>query len=200
MSVLGSVFDVSARTETYGPGGSYGFFSGRDGSRAFHTGQFDQDGLVDRVEDMEDGALDDIHVRRRRTSSTAGDGEFFFIVVLLFKSWLEFFQNSERYSHVGVVEGTYYDRQGAPTDAMRRVEERVKKERSEKLSRYCAISGIEGTCLRRTYSTYCVSQGSEGQGGGGGGGEEETVPAVQLRVEPEERTPGVVLRQVRWDL
>jgi predicted heme/steroid binding protein len=39
----GSIYDVSAGKKTYGPGGSYHFFAGRDAARAFLTGCFDQD-------------------------------------------------------------------------------------------------------------------------------------------------------------
>ncbi len=53
---------MSSKRDTYGPGGSYGFFSGRDGSRGFTTGKFDDEGLVDEVEDLDEGQLVDIHV------------------------------------------------------------------------------------------------------------------------------------------
>jgi predicted heme/steroid binding protein len=39
----GSIYDVSASPSTYGPGGSYGFFAGRDATRAFLTGCFQDD-------------------------------------------------------------------------------------------------------------------------------------------------------------
>lgn len=40
VAVNGSVYDVSASPELYGPGGSYSFFSGKDGARAYITGCF----------------------------------------------------------------------------------------------------------------------------------------------------------------
>lgn len=40
IGINGSVFDVSRSRETYGPKGSYSFFSGRDSARAFVTGCF----------------------------------------------------------------------------------------------------------------------------------------------------------------
>lgn len=43
MAVNGSVFDVSANSHTYGPGGPYHFFSGRDASRAYVSGCFKDD-------------------------------------------------------------------------------------------------------------------------------------------------------------
>jgi hypothetical protein len=39
----GDVYDVSANRRMYGPGGGYGFFSGRDAARAFVTGCFKDD-------------------------------------------------------------------------------------------------------------------------------------------------------------
>lgn len=43
LAVNGSVYDVSASTEMYGPGGSYSFFSGKDGARVYITGCFSTD-------------------------------------------------------------------------------------------------------------------------------------------------------------
>lgn len=39
----GSIYDVSAAPQTYGPGGSYHFFAGRDAARAYLTGCFQED-------------------------------------------------------------------------------------------------------------------------------------------------------------
>jgi hypothetical protein len=38
VAILGEVFDVSSKPETYGEGGSYSFFTGVDGTRAYATG------------------------------------------------------------------------------------------------------------------------------------------------------------------
>jgi len=50
----GSIYDVSASPSTYGPGGGYSFFSGKDAARAFITGCFQEDLTPDLrgVEDM----------------------------------------------------------------------------------------------------------------------------------------------------
>ena len=49
LAMLGQVFDVSKAPQFYGPEGGYGFFAGRDASRAFVTGDFDEEGLIDDV-------------------------------------------------------------------------------------------------------------------------------------------------------
>ncbi|TID17962.1 cytochrome b5 [Venturia nashicola] len=50
----GSIYDVSASPQTYGAGGGYSFFSGKDAARAFVTGCFQEDLTPDLrgVEDM----------------------------------------------------------------------------------------------------------------------------------------------------
>jgi len=43
LALNGTIYDVSASRQTYGPGGSYHFFAGRDAARAFVTGCFQDD-------------------------------------------------------------------------------------------------------------------------------------------------------------
>ncbi|KAL8609414.1 hypothetical protein ACOMHN_019903 [Nucella lapillus] len=49
IAILGHVYDVTRGKKHYGPGGGYEFFSGRDGSRAFVSGDFTEKGLTDDV-------------------------------------------------------------------------------------------------------------------------------------------------------
>ena len=49
IALLGQVFDVSKGKDHYGPGGGYSFFAAKDGSRAFVTGEFNEEGLSDDV-------------------------------------------------------------------------------------------------------------------------------------------------------
>ncbi|KAI9368757.1 cytochrome b5-like heme/steroid binding domain-containing protein [Aspergillus egyptiacus] len=53
VAVNGTVFDVSANPGMYGPGGSYHFFAGRDATRAFVTGCFQED-LTDDLAGVEE--------------------------------------------------------------------------------------------------------------------------------------------------
>ncbi|KAF2735662.1 hypothetical protein EJ04DRAFT_542923 [Polyplosphaeria fusca] len=43
LALNGTIYDVSANPKTYGPGGSYHFFAGRDAARGFLTGCFQED-------------------------------------------------------------------------------------------------------------------------------------------------------------
>ena len=47
LALNGTIYDVSANPGTYGPGGSYHFFAGRDAARAFLTGCFMEDQTPD---------------------------------------------------------------------------------------------------------------------------------------------------------
>ena len=50
LAILGRVYDVGKGVDYYGPEGGYNFFAGRDGSRAFVTGEFNEEGLTDDLE------------------------------------------------------------------------------------------------------------------------------------------------------
>ncbi len=95
LAVLGQVFDVSKGVAHYGPGGGYAFFSGRDGSRAFVTGEFNDKGLVDDV-----------------TGLSYGD-------YLGLQDWLEFYHKD--YKYVGKVEGKFFGPDGKETEYSKQV-------------------------------------------------------------------------------
>ncbi|KAK9469992.1 cytochrome b5-like heme/steroid binding domain-containing protein [Dipodascopsis tothii] len=79
LAINGSVYDVSAGRATYGTGGSYAFFAGRDGARAFVTGCFRSDVTHDlRGLDPDEAA-----------AQIAG--------------WQRFFAASPKYFYVGTV-------------------------------------------------------------------------------------------------
>lgn len=90
LALLGVVYDVSRGVEYYGPGGGYSFFSGRDGSRAFVSGQFDEDGLVDDVRGLSSGDY------------------------LGLEEWQLFYEKD--YKRLGVLAGRYYSESGEVTD------------------------------------------------------------------------------------
>lgn len=80
LAINGSVYDVSAKPLTYGPGGPYGFFSGRDAVRAFITGCFEQD------------LTHDLRGIDYNTAKSAVEG------------WQSFYSNNHKYWYVGTVE------------------------------------------------------------------------------------------------
>ena len=89
LAMMGVVYDVSKGKEYYGPGGGYSFFAGKDASRAFVSGQFDEEGLVEDVSGL-----------------TSGD-------YLGLEEWGSFYEKD--YVRVGLLEGAFYDKQGEVT-------------------------------------------------------------------------------------
>nr|CAG4636368.1 EOG090X0A5G [Eubosmina coregoni]SVE69947.1 EOG090X0A5G [Eubosmina coregoni] len=89
IAILGKVFDVTRGKDYYGPGGGYAFFSGIDGSRAFVTGTFTAEGLIDDIEGLE-------------KSDYVG-----------LRDWADFYMKD--YTYIGKVEGKFYDINGNPT-------------------------------------------------------------------------------------
>ncbi|PIA37558.1 hypothetical protein AQUCO_03000257v1 [Aquilegia coerulea] len=96
LAILGSVFDVTKGKSHYGPGGSYSHFSGRDASRAFVSGNFTGDGLIDSLH-----GLSSVEVKS---------------VV----DWRDFYFRS--YIYVGNLIGRYYNSQGEKTKYLKGVE------------------------------------------------------------------------------
>ena len=97
IGILGQVFDVTPGKHHYGPDGSYSFFAGRDASRAYVTGKF-QDDLNDDVQDLK-------------------PEDFSGLV-----DWRSFYQNHAKYKYVGKVVGRMYDAQGVSTPLLAMVE------------------------------------------------------------------------------
>lgn len=92
LAFLGIVYDVSGGSKHYGPGGAYAFFSGKDATRAFVTGQFDNDGLVDDVNGLSVDSFSSV------------------------RQWEDFYEKD--YKRVGRVIGAYYDKLGCPTSSI----------------------------------------------------------------------------------
>uniref|UniRef100_A0A8C1FJ81 Neuferricin n=1 Tax=Cyprinus carpio carpio TaxID=630221 RepID=A0A8C1FJ81_CYPCA len=96
LAILGHVFDVEKGRKHYGPGGGYHFFTGKDASRAFITGDFTEAGLSSDISDFTDSQI-----------------------VALY-DWLSFYQKD--YTPVGKLIGRFYTETGQPTDALLHVE------------------------------------------------------------------------------
>ncbi|CAK7908750.1 hypothetical protein CAAN3_10S03136 [[Candida] anglica] len=81
IAIDGRVYDVTKSRSTYGPGGSYSFFSGKDGARAFVTGCFNKPDEF--THDLR--GLDEQEARQD------------------VQEWQDFYQNHKRYWYVGQV-------------------------------------------------------------------------------------------------
>ncbi|OLL22515.1 Membrane steroid-binding protein 1 [Neolecta irregularis DAH-3] len=65
LAMDGEVYDVSSSRATYGPGGSYHFFSGKDAARAFVTGCFKPDHLIHDLRGLNEIELKDLEGWKR---------------------------------------------------------------------------------------------------------------------------------------
>jgi predicted heme/steroid binding protein len=107
LAINGTVFDVSRHT--YGPGGSYNFFAGRDATRAFVTGCFAEDrtGDLRGVEEMyipvEDDPGEQISSGERKKRAERERRAAKRMVRDEVRKWESFYQKSEKYFEVGKV-------------------------------------------------------------------------------------------------
>ncbi|XP_066296904.1 neuferricin-like [Branchiostoma lanceolatum] len=106
LAIMGKVFDVTKGERYYGLKGGYSFFTGRDGTRAFVTGDFTEAGLVDNVDGLEWRDLIGI------------------------EEWVQTYE--KEYKYAGKLIGRYYDKEGNPTKELLDVEEKMKAAHSEK--------------------------------------------------------------------
>jgi len=93
LSIMGEIYDVESGRRHYGARGTYRHFAGRDASRAFVTGKFDEAGLVSSLAGLSGSEV----------SGVVG--------------WRDFFREHETYKRVGVLAGVFYDADGSPTKA-----------------------------------------------------------------------------------
>jgi len=93
LAMMGVVYDVSKGKEYYGPGGGYSFFAGKDASRAFVSGQFDEEGLVEDVSGLSSGDY------------------------LGLEEWGSFYEKD--YVRVGLLDGAFYNKDGEVTQHLK---------------------------------------------------------------------------------
>lgn len=136
LAVNGTIFDVSANPLTYGPNGAYSFFTGKDATRAFVTGCF-QDDLTDDLTGVEEMyiPIDDDEEENDDEEANNGGGRKLTsgekkirreqetrqakaLVRKQVAHWENFFRNHKKYFEVGKVvkadegEGTKQGRNG----------------------------------------------------------------------------------------
>ena len=134
LAIVGRVFDVTrgGGARHYARGMPYAGFVGRDGTRAFATGRFDEDGLVPDVDGLSDDEI--LGVRR----------------------WLEFYEGGseerDAYREIGVLAGGhYYDANGVET--RRKLAFDAAANRAEGRARDdSAREALWRTCARKTRS------------------------------------------------
>jgi len=91
LSIVGRVFDVSSGDKFYGDNGGYSMLAKKDASRAFGTGNFSPEGLIDDLRDLQPGQCVGIN------------------------SYLEFYLSHDEYRFVGLLEGRFFNVDGDPT-------------------------------------------------------------------------------------
>lgn len=110
LAINGTVFDVTAGRHTYGPGGSYEVFAGRDATRAFVTGCF----LEDRTGDLRgaegiyipvDDPNEEITSGARKTRAEKERREARKRVLQEVAKWESFYRNHKKYFEVGTLVG-----------------------------------------------------------------------------------------------
>ncbi|EAU34223.1 conserved hypothetical protein [Aspergillus terreus NIH2624] len=112
LAVNGSIFDVSANPLVYGPGGHYSFFTGKDATRAFVTGCFQEDltpdlrGVeemfipIDDPDELKTLSSGEMKIRREQDRRLAAAR-----VRQQVQHWENFFRNHKKYFEVGKVVG-----------------------------------------------------------------------------------------------
>jgi len=101
LAILGKVFDVTMGKQHYGKGGSYSFFTGIDGTKAFVSGDFNKVGLVDNIDTLTDDEC------------------------VALNDWVKFYENE--YTYIGKVIGNFYDKDGNETLALKDFYEKLKR-------------------------------------------------------------------------
>lgn len=108
LAILGEVFDVTKGSKHYGEGGGYHFFTGRDATRAFVSGDFKEKGLIEDTSGLSHTDL------------------------LGIEEWNKFYK--EQYTFVGKLNGHFYDEKGQPTAALKDFLHRLKEAKAAKMS------------------------------------------------------------------
>lgn len=91
LSVLGEVYDVTEGKDFYGEGASYSFFAGVDRTACFFSGDFTEEGAKKNILEYTPKQIQSL------------------------EEWRTFYENHEKYTFVGKLEGEFYDASGEPT-------------------------------------------------------------------------------------
>jgi hypothetical protein len=94
---------VSTGKTYYSKGATYEFFAGKDASPCFTSGQFNDEGMKQELNDLEDSQIHSI------------------------LHWCKFYREHQTYVFVGVLNGIFYNEKGQPTDLLTRCLGRLEK-------------------------------------------------------------------------
>lgn len=101
LSIMSKVFDVTAGQEYYAPDAPYRVFVGRDANVPFITGVFNPDEAEKALTELENHQL------------------------FALEHWSQFYDDEEKYHFIGLLEGELYDKDGNPTESMKKVREKI---------------------------------------------------------------------------
>lgn len=103
LSILGKVYDVTTGQAFYGPdSGSYRFYAGRDASPCFSSGQNNEEGAAEPLEEW--------------------DGKKLMAIL----DWSQFYEKHETYQYLGVLAGSkYFDEEGKETEVRKIILEKA---------------------------------------------------------------------------
>ena len=112
LAINGTIFDVSEGRHSYGPGGGYSVFAGRDATRAFVTGCF----LEDRTSDLRgaeevylpiEDADEEISSGERKKRVERERREAKKRVLREVQHWEGFYRNHKKYFEIGKLTGVH---------------------------------------------------------------------------------------------
>jgi Cytochrome b5-like Heme/Steroid binding domain len=101
LSIMSKVFDVTAGPEYYAPDAPYRVFVGRDANVPFITGVFNPDEAEKPLTELENHQL------------------------FALEHWSQFYDDEEKYPFIGLLVGELYDKDGNPTESMKKVREKI---------------------------------------------------------------------------
>ena len=145
LSINRTVFDVTAGRHTYGPGGSYSAFAGKDATRAFVTGCFAEDSTLDLRgaeevymvldEDGDDEADEGLSSGERKVRAERERREARKKVQKEVEKWVNFYRDSKKYVEVGRLVGVPETFEGDPPKLCENAQKgRPKRKRKEQKS------------------------------------------------------------------
>ena len=132
LAINGTIFDVSEGRHSYGPGGGYSVFAGRDATRAFVTGCF----LEDRTSDLRgaeevylpiEDDVEEISSGERKKRAEREKREAKKRVLQEVQHWEGFYRNHKKYFEVGKLTGL--DEHTGPPPALCEVAQKGRPQR-----------------------------------------------------------------------